>query len=119
MVGFVFFGFGMIAAPVLGSIPGVIWLYAVLSLTVVRMLPVWISMLGTELELPSVLFMGWFGPRGLASVVIGMIYLKKVTDIRSDHKIVLAMVATVLLSVLAHGISANPLIKIHARQVGA
>ena len=118
LVGFVFFAFGMIAAPLLGLIPGVIWLYAVLSLTVVRMVPVWISMLGTKLELPSVLFMGWFGPRGVASVVLGMIYLKKVTDIHANPTIVQAMTATVLLSVFAHGISANPLIKLYARQVG-
>ena len=51
-------------------------LYAVLSLTVVRMLPVAIALVGTRLSPVSVVFIGWFGPRGLASIVLGLIYLE-------------------------------------------
>lgn len=119
LVYFVFFAFGLIAAPVLTNIPGVIWLYALLSLTVVRMLPVAISMIGVRLQPASVLFMGWFGPRGLASVVLGMLYLEEVTSIDANSNIVLAMIATVLLSVLAHGISANPGVKLYARSIAS
>jgi NhaP-type Na+/H+ or K+/H+ antiporter len=105
------------AAPALSRMPGSTWLYALLSLTVVRMAPVAISMIGAKLGPASVLFVGWFGPRGLASVVLGMVYLEKVTGIDANSKIVLAMIATVLLSVVAHGASANPAIKRYARQV--
>ena len=62
--------FAVIAAPALGSIPGPLWLYAVLSLTLVRMVPVAISMLGLGLSHTTKLFLGWFGPRGLASFVL-------------------------------------------------
>ena len=114
LVYFVFFAFGLMAGRALPNMTGTIWLYALLSLTVVRMLPVALSLIGTRLQPATVLFMGWFGPRGLASVVLGMVYLEEVTDISANSTIVLAMAATVLLSVLAHGISANPLIKLFA-----
>jgi NhaP-type Na+/H+ or K+/H+ antiporter len=114
---FVFFAFGLIAGRGLPGITGVIWLYALLSLTVVRMLPVAISMIGTKLQPASVLFMGWFGPRGLASVVLGMIYLEEVASIDANSNIVLAMIATVLLSVLAHGLSANPGVKLYSSRI--
>jgi len=117
LVYFVFFAFGLISAPALQRITGPLWLYALLSLTVVRLLPVAISMIGTKLQPASMLFLGWFGPRGLASVVLGLFYLEKVTSIGANSNIVLAIIATVLLSILAHGISANPAIKLYARTV--
>ena len=117
LVYFVFFAFGVIAAPALRRIPGPLWLYALLSLTLVRLLPVAISLIGTRLQPASVLFMGWFGPRGLASVVLGLLYLEAVTSIGANAKIALAVIATVLLSVVAHGVSANPAIKLYARRM--
>ena len=114
---FVFFVFGASVAPRLQEISGLIWLYALLSLTLVRMVPVALSLLGTRLQPASALFMGWFGPRGLASVVLGMVYLEQVTDIGSNSQIVLAVIATVLLSVLAHGVSANPGVRLYARSI--
>jgi NhaP-type Na+/H+ or K+/H+ antiporter len=114
LVYLIFFAFGLATAPELENITGPIWLYGLLSLTVVRMLPVAISLLGTKLQTSSVLFMGWFGPRGLASVVLGMVYLEEVTSIGANSNIVLGMITTVLLSVLAHGVSANPAIKFYA-----
>ena len=117
LVYFVFFAFGLMAGRALPNMSGTIWLYALLSLTVVRMLPVALSLIGTRLQPATVLFIGWFGPRGLASVVLGMVYLEEVTHISANSTIVLAMAATVLLSVLAHGISANPLIKLYARRL--
>jgi NhaP-type Na+/H+ or K+/H+ antiporter len=117
LVYLIFFLFGMIAAERLGSIPEGAWLYGLLSLTLVRMVPVALSMTGSRLKPASVLFMGWFGPRGLASVVLGMVYLEEVTTLNANSDILKAVIATVLLSVVAHGISANPLVRLYARRV--
>ena len=80
------------------------------------MLAVGIAMIGSKLKPSSVAFLGWFGPRGLASIILGIIYLNRVTQIYANSNILLAMIATVLLSVFAHGITANPLIRFHTRQ---
>lgn len=117
LVYLVFFVFGVIAAPELGSITGQLWLSAVLSLTLVRILPVALSLIGTKLRPASTLFVGWFGPRGLASIVLGLFYLENQTRFSVNSTIVLAMIATVLLSALVHGLSANPAIRLYAGQV--
>lgn len=80
--------------------------YAVLSLTVIRMLPVAVCMLGARRPWREVLFLGWFGPRGLASIVFGIMVL----DAKLPGNATLAgvMVWTVLLSVVAHGLTARP-----------
>ena len=98
--------------PVLGALLGrVTWpdvIYAVLSLTVVRMLPVFLSLLGSGLGVRDRLFIGWFGPRGLASIVFGVIVFD--ADIPGKETLAATITLTVLLSVVAHGASANPLI---------
>ena len=71
----VFFLFGLLVARDLHLLDATSALYAVLSLTFVRMLPVAIALAGAHLNKPTVLFLGWFGPRGLASIVLGLIYL--------------------------------------------
>ncbi len=81
-------------------------MYAVLSLTVVRMLPVAIALAGSGMSRATVLFMGWFGPRGLASIVLGLVYLEHGAEYQ-EPTILLAVVATVLLSILAHGLTAR------------
>ena len=82
--------------------------YAVLSLTVIRMVPVAIALLGTQLRRATVAFMGWFGPRGLASVVFTLLALEEIE--RSGGAMLLETVTwTILLSVVLHGISARPL----------
>ena len=91
--------------------------YAILSLTVVRMLPVGISLIRARLHRSTVLFMGWFGPRGLASIVLALIFLKEEANLTGEPLIELAVSATVLLSVFAHGISAAPAIDVYAKQV--
>jgi NhaP-type Na+/H+ or K+/H+ antiporter len=113
----VFYAFGMLAAPDLGHFGVEIILYAVLSLTVVRMFPVAIALAGTRLRPESVLFLGWFGPRGLSSIVLGLIYLKQKAHLPGEELIMLAVVATVLLSIFVHGISAAPLAGWYARRV--
>ena len=114
---YVFAVFGALVGSVLGNFNARVVLYAVLSLTIVRLLPVGISLVGARLHWSSVLFMGWFGPRGLASIVLGLIYLKQEANLAGESLISLAVMATVLLSVVAHGISAAPAINVYAKQV--
>lgn len=116
---FVFFIFGVIAATSLTRINGSFVLYAVLSLTLVRMLPVAIAMLGMRLQRSTLLFMGWFGPRGLASIVLGLVFLEQEAILPGMPIINLGIIVTVLVSIFAHGISANPAIRSYARQVEA
>lgn len=111
---FVFFLFGLAVGPVLSEFSWAPVLYAILSLTVIRMLPVAISLIGTGLSSSSVLFMGWFGPRGLASVVLVLVFLEQEADLPGQLAIRLAVMATVLFSVLAHGLSAIPGINLYA-----
>jgi sodium/hydrogen antiporter len=82
--------------------------FAILALTVVRMVPVAISLIGLGLDRSTVAFIGWFGPRGLASVVFGLIAVDALAP--SDAAVVLPVVTlTVGLSVLLHGVTATPL----------
>jgi len=114
---FVFLLFGLVVTHSLLDIPPAAWIYAVLSLTAVRMVPVAVALAGTGLRRSTVLFMGWFGPRGLASIVLGMVYLEKNAGLAAEGTMRNAVVATVLLSVVAHGLSANPGIAAYARAV--
>jgi len=82
-------------------------IYAVLSLTVIRMLPIALSLLGSGVRLPTHLFLGWFGPRGLASILFVLLILEE-TEIPHRAQILSITVITVALSVLLHGISASP-----------
>lgn len=82
------------------------WTYAIASLTVIRIIPVWLSLLGTSLSHESRLFMGWFGPRGLASIVFGVIVMQH--ELVEKEQVVATVVSTVLLSVVFHGLTANP-----------
>jgi len=108
--------FGAVAVPIVLERAG--WQvigYAVLSLTVVRMLPVALALIGTRLPPPTVAFIGWFGPRGLASVIFAVIALE---DLHGEADRAVAIIgATVLLSVLAHGLSAKPLADRYAATV--
>ena len=115
----VFFLFGLVAVRAWPQLSPALVLYAALSLTVVRMLPVAIALIGTRLNLASVVFMGWFGPRGLASIVLGLVYLEQEVHLPGEATIRLALIATVLLSIFAHGLSATPGIGLYARQTGS
>jgi NhaP-type Na+/H+ or K+/H+ antiporter len=81
------------------------------------MLPVAISMIGTRLSAASLLFMGWFGPRGLASIVLSLVVVQLEVQTAGASVVRLGLMATVLLSVFAHGFSASPGIKLYARQI--
>jgi NhaP-type Na+/H+ or K+/H+ antiporter len=115
---FVFFLFGLLVALAFRHFNLVHALYAVLSLTVVRMVPVAVALIGTRLSRASVLFMGWFGPRGLASIVLGLVYLEEEVHLPGEETIRLAVMSTVMLSIFAHGLSAMPGIDLYARMVG-
>lgn len=67
----------------------------------------------------TVLFMGWFGPRGLASIVLGLVYLAREAELAGNSTIRLAVMATVLLSIFAHGLTAQPGITLYARRIAA
>ena len=104
---FIVFG-AVLLGPALRDLTWQIALYAVLSLTVVRMLPVAISMLGTGARRPTVAFLGWFGPRGAASIVFALLVLEE-RGLANEDVILATSFVTVGLSVLAHGVTAAPL----------
>jgi NhaP-type Na+/H+ or K+/H+ antiporter len=94
-------------------------IYAVASLTVVRMAPVALALAGTRLSAATVSFMGWFGPRGLASIVLGAVYLEQQSQLPGEDTIRMTVIATVLLSIFAHGLSARPGIELYAARIAA
>ena len=114
LAGAVWVGFGALAVGVL--LPHVTWqvvAYATLSLTLIRMVPVAIALLGSGARLPTVAFIGWFGPRGLASIVFALIALD---DGVPDHQLLFSTVMmTILLSVFLHGLSSVPLVAAYSR----
>jgi NhaP-type Na+/H+ or K+/H+ antiporter len=81
------------------------------------MIPVAVALAGTGLSRSTVLFMGWFGPRGLASIVLGLVYLERHANLPGESKIRLAVMATVFLSIVAHGLSALPGIDFYAKRI--
>ncbi|MGL5039557.1 MAG: cation:proton antiporter [Aeromonas sp.] len=84
------------------------WAYAVASLTVLRIVPVWVSLMGTGLKPELKLFIGWFGPRGLASIVFAVMVLQNRPALLGQDPIIATVLCTIILSVLLHGLSANP-----------
>ena len=95
----------ILLGPALTELSWQLALYALLSLTVVRMVPVVIAMWGSRARGPTLGFLGWFGPRGLASIVFAVIVVEE-SQLPHEHVIVLAIYLTVGLSVLAHGLTA-------------
>ena len=101
---------------------GVHWrpiLYAVVSLTLVRMVPVALALVGTRLRPVTVAFVGWFGPRGLASVVFTLIAFDALDGKALAGQLVEITTWTILLSVLAHGLSSGPLAAAYGRVISS
>jgi NhaP-type Na+/H+ or K+/H+ antiporter len=113
----VFFIFGVLVIGLFQSLSWEVAVYALLSLTVIRMLPVALSLLGMHLRGVSVLFMGWFGPRGLASIVLGLVVVTEAPLLDGRDEIGVVVALTVLLSALLHGVSAAPLSAVYVRRV--
>jgi NhaP-type Na+/H+ or K+/H+ antiporter len=110
----VWLAFGSVV--VAAAVEGLTWqivVYAVLSLTLIRMAPVAVALAGARLGRTAVLLVGWFGPRGLASVVFALLALEDLGQPAASQAVAVITV-TVLLSVIAHGATADPL----ARRLG-
>ena len=105
-VTFLLFG-AVLLGPALGDLDWRLVAYAVLSLTVVRLLPVALAMVGTGMRRVTVGFLGWFGPRGLASIVFVLLLLEE-TELPQRSLLLAAVTVTVALSVYAHGLTAWP-----------
>ena len=106
MLTWIIFGIGVVA-PSLQLMTFDVLVYVLLSLTVVRMLPITLSMVGSGERWDSTLFMSWFGPRGLASIVFAIMVLNE--QLPGSELIGTVVTCTVAVSLIVHGMSANPL----------
>jgi NhaP-type Na+/H+ or K+/H+ antiporter len=104
LITWVIFGSAVVGQAV-GQFSWLILLYAVLSLTLIRMLPVFLVLTGSGMNTEGKLFIGWFGPRGLASIVFGVIVVN--ANLPNSGPIAMTVVCTIILSILGHGITAN------------
>src|SRR5512132_830165 len=112
------FGALFVGPVITGDIEPVAILYAVVSLTLVRMVPVAAAVAGVGLRRDTVAFMGWFGPRGLASVVFTLIAVEELHGAGPVADVIVELATwTILLSVVAHGLSARPLARIYGRHL--
>ncbi|NTS76658.1 cation:proton antiporter [Catenovulum sp. SM1970] len=107
MLTWVLFG-SVVVVAVLKAFSWSVFVYALLSLTLIRMFPVVLSLIGTGERLQDKLFLAWFGPRGLASIVFAIIVINK--QVPGAQMFAVIVGYTVLISVLLHGLTANPLI---------
>ncbi|MDV7353532.1 cation:proton antiporter [Rhodococcus oxybenzonivorans] len=105
---FIVFG-AVLLGPALGHLSWAVLGYAVVSLTVVRMVPVALSLVGTRPRAPTVAFLGWFGPRGLATIVFVILIFEESGELPHEELLLTTAVITIGLSVLAHGLTAAPL----------
>ena len=100
--------FGAVMIPMLGNeFQWTFVLYALISLTLVRMVPVALSLVGSGVRFPTVSFLGWFGPRGLASILFALLIIQQ-TKFENQQLILLITITTVIISIVLHGVSAGP-----------
>lgn len=101
--------FGAVLAPVgLAHAGWKTMMLSLLFLTVVRMLPIWLSLTGLKISAFDKFFLGWFGPRGLASILFALLVLERYA-IPGAQELAACVVLTVLLSIVLHGVTATPL----------
>ena len=115
LITFLIFGLVMLPIAITGF-DASIALYAILSLTVIRVVPVALSLIGSKVNWPTTLFLGWFGPRGIASILFVLLILEETTTDNANTILVVTITA-VSMSVLLHGISAAPLAKLYGQSV--
>ena len=115
LVTFLIFG-AAILPTAFGQLDWAVLLYAVLSLSVIRMIPVAISLIGSGVQRSTVVFLGWFGPRGLASILFALFVLEEV-PVPAGARIAIITIVTVALSILLHGLSAAPMSRRYAARV--
>ena len=106
LISFLLFGAVMVI-PSVNNASWQMWLYAAISLTLVRMISVAIAFCGLKLQPDSTLVVGWFGPRGIASIIYGLLIMEK-EGLQGSELIFSTMVITVFISIFAHGITAYP-----------
>ena len=110
--------FGMIAVvPAIEAANTTCYIYAALSLTVIRMVPTALSLIGLKLKTSTILFLSWFGPRGLASLLFALLVIGEF-NLPHGEQILTISVLTVMFSMVAHGISAIPGARLYAAQIG-
>ena len=107
LITWVIFGSAVVGQAI-GHFSWLILIYALLSLTVIRMLPVFVALAGSGISTKGKLFIGWFGPRGLASIVFAVIVLD--SKLPNADLVAMTVTCTIIISIIAHGISANPLV---------
>jgi NhaP-type Na+/H+ or K+/H+ antiporter len=105
LITWVIFG-SAIVGQALGNFSWSILLYSFLSLTVIRMVPVFLCLAGSGIDTEGKLFIGWFGPRGLASIVFAVMVVS--SDLPDSGSLAMTVVCTIMLSIVGHGITANP-----------
>lgn len=105
LITWVIFG-AVVVSQEMGKFSWVILLFAILSLTLIRMLPVFLVLIGLRVNTEGKLFIGWFGPRGLANIVFAVIVLN--ANLPNSGVLATAVACTVILSIILHGLSANP-----------
>ena len=108
----------MVGTLMVGVLDDATWrmfVFALLALTALRMVPVALALIGSGLTRTTVVFVGWFGPRGLASIVFGIIALDAL-PVAEGQPVIALVVLTVVLSVLLHGVSARPLARRYGEQ---
>ena len=115
LVTWLLFG-AMVIGPALQAFSWEVVAYALLSLTVIRVLPIFLSLAGTGESVSSRLFLGWFGPRGLASIVFAIIVIN--AEVPHAQPLALVVICTVFFSLIAHGVTAHPLAKWIGRKEG-
>ncbi len=104
----IFLVFGAVMLPMTaGHLSWQVVAYGALSLTLIRLLPVALSLLGAGLRPQTVLFLGWFGPRGIASILFGLLVVEN-SVLRQREEIFLVVLVTVAMSIVAHGVTAFP-----------
>ena len=111
-----FFLFGLAFVP--ETIEFITWnvvLYAFLSLTVLRMVPVMVCLVGSKLGFATMIFIAWFGPRGIASILYALIVAHEMGTMRGFETIYAVVTVTVLMSIFAHGLSAQPFTNLYAK----
>jgi len=113
LITWVIFGSAVVGQAIT-SFSWTIVLYSVMSLTVIRMLPVFIALTGSGIDSQGKLFIGWFGPRGLASIVFAVIVIE--SELPGSGPLTMTVVCTIVLSILAHGITANPWANAYGRR---
>lgn len=113
LVTWVVFGSAVVGQAV-GNFSWLILLYAALSLTLIRMLPVFLALAGSGIDTEGKLFIGWFGPRGLASIVFAVIVVN--SGLPDSGPLAMTVVCTIVLSIIGHGITANPWAKAYGER---